>query len=149
MELGVLNKRGGGRWHAWLLSPVFPHDVSPLAISFLSSVLYLKHWTAVCVRNVTTPNLQLQNIIYQLWRLSYNIKIVAFLFYKSASVFPFMWVKLASRLAMPAGNFTVSSMGFSRMDRCPVIRQSVEGTTPSTLSSARQELASMYPEQCL
>merc|ERR1711962_276657 len=65
------------------------------------------------------------------------------------SVSPYTWVKQDVRSAMHAGNYIVWNMGSSLMDKCPVIRRSVEEMTPSTRSSVRRELESTSPELCL
>merc|ERR1711962_502793 len=65
------------------------------------------------------------------------------------SVSPYTWVKQDVRSAMHAGNYTVWSMEFSLMDKCPVIRRSGEEMTPSTRSSVRQEQENPSPELCL
>ena len=60
-----------------------------------------------------------------------------------------MWGRQVSRWVMPAGSSTVWNMEFSRMDRCPVTRPLVEGTTPSPPSSVKLVLESMCPGQFL
>ena len=67
----------------------------------------------------------------------------------SVSVSPSMLDKLGCRWAMPAGSCTAWSTASSQMDRCPLIKPSVEEMTLSTPSSARQALGSTSPELCL
>ena len=64
----------------------------------------------------------------------------------SVSAFLFMWGKPGCRLAMLAGSCTVWSMASSLMDKCLLTKPSAEETIPSTLSSARLVLGSMFPE---
>ncbi|CDQ71999.1 unnamed protein product [Oncorhynchus mykiss] len=47
------------------------------------------------------------------------------------------------------GSSTAWSMGSSQTDRCPVTKPSAEEMTPSTPSSVRLGLESMFPELCL
>merc|ERR1712038_1885087 len=65
------------------------------------------------------------------------------------SVSLFILARLVSRLVMDAGSCTVLNTAYSRTDRCPQTKPSEAVTTPSTPSSARPELASTCPGQCL
>jgi len=57
--------------------------------------------------------------------------------------------KPVARSVTPVGNFTVWSMEFSLMVRCPAIKQSEAVMIRSTLSSAKRVLENTSPELCL
>ncbi|VCX04426.1 unnamed protein product, partial [Gulo gulo] len=67
----------------------------------------------------------------------------------SVSASQSMWGRPVCKLAMPAGSSTAWNAGSNQIDRCPVTRPSVEGTTPSTTSLVKPGLGSMCPGLCL
>lgn len=71
------------------------------------------------------------------------------MFYFSVSVSQSMLAKLVFRLVTPAGNCTVSSMGFNLTVRCLQIRRSALVMTLSTRSSAKPGLESTSHERSL
>ena len=74
-----------------------------------------------------------------------NISLLSF----RENVYRFTLAKPEFKLVMPAGSCTVSSMEYSLMVKCHPIKLCVVVMIPSTLSSVKLALESMYQEQCL
>jgi len=76
----------------------------------------------------------------------YLMIIVLFLFC-SVNAYPSMLVRLVFTLAMHVGNCTVLNMGSSPMVKYLAIKLPEVEVIHLTLSSVRQELVNMFPEQ--
>lgn len=78
----------------------------------------------------------------------YLVIIVLFLIC-SVNAYPSMLVRLVFRSAMHVGSCIVLNMGSSLMVKCRAIKLWEVEMIHLTLSSVRQELVNMFPEQCL
>ena len=70
-------------------------------------------------------------------------------FFYSVNVSQFILAKLAAKSVMPVGNSTAWNMVSSPMDKCHLTKPLEPETIPSTPSSQKLVLASMYQEQYL